>query len=166
MEKGRGRRGGCNVLTTARNGGGSGSKRRASRGRRWLSGAGSLAFKDESRAEERVKWGRERAARARGSSKRPEARVEEGDHGGAVGLAVPESGEREGAGAGAVEEMMLTGGPDLSAGERGEGGRNWPAGPGPRRERGARGFGPKGREKERGKGFAIFLFQINFQYIF
>jgi len=70
--------------------------------------------------------------------------------------------------------MKLTGGPRLSARERGgEGG--WPAGPRPKkRKEGRGGMGLTGRKKERErwkKGFAFFFFfkpklQIHFQIEF
>ena len=60
----------------------------------------------------------------------------------------------------------MTGGPGLSAGERGEGGRGWPAGPRPRKGEGGAGWaGPPGRVGG-GTGFLLLFFQTNFQSFF
>jgi hypothetical protein len=96
--------------------------------------------------------------------------VEEGDHGGAVGLAVglavPESGEREGAGAGAVEEMMLTGGPDLSAGERGGRGKELASWAWPKKRKGSAGVWAKRPREREGEGFCYFSFSNKFSIHF
>ena len=64
--------------------------------------------------------------------------------------------------------MKLTGGPGLSAGERGEVGENWPAGPRPRKEkRGCGGeLGRKAKRRRGEEGFAHFFFKPIFQHIF
>ena len=64
---------------------------------------------------------------------------------------------------GRLKGTKLTGGPGLSAGERGEEGENWPAGPRPRKEkRGRGGTGPKGRKKKGGGRDSIFFLFVVF----
>jgi len=58
----------------------------------------------------------------------------------------------------------MTGGPGLSAGERGEGGRGWPAGPPSRKGEGGHGVGWASRPR-RGTGF-LFLFLNQFSNAF
>jgi len=110
-----------------------------------------------------VRWGRRETARARALQDiRGAGHREIVGAGGCAACGSTEPREREEAVGG---RKGMTGGPDLSAGERGEGGEGGRLGRGPGREKGARGrFGPsRPREGERGrKGIPFFFFQNNF----
>ena len=114
------------------------------------SGDGShSALTEGSRGEGKAKWARRRA-QARGVFSNLKPRRGEGtwgERGRGLGPDGFHPREKGGSGLRQLEKEMLTGGPGLSAGERGEGrGRRLAGGPRPR-ERGARG-GVLGRKAE------------------